>query len=240
MMRRGVRVGTLVRAAPSGGGSTVSNVPGKATMETHAGQDQTAWSSTVGFAGLPAGDDAKALTWAAWLIGILALLTLAFGVVILVEPSITLSTLAVLVGIYLAVSGVMDLGWAILGKAESRGLAAVFGVITAVLGVLLIRHPTHAVAAVALLIGLWLIAAGLLRLVRTFVEPGNRIWSFVLAVAEIAFGVVIVSDPTIGVTTLAVITGIALIVRALTLGLMAAAIWSLRRAPRDNLGTAGA
>jgi uncharacterized membrane protein HdeD (DUF308 family) len=209
-------------------------------METHAGQDQTAWSSTVGFAGLPAGDDAKALTWAAWLIGILALLTLAFGVVILVEPSITLSTLAVLVGIYLAVSGVMDLGWAILGKAESRGLAAVFGVITAVLGVLLIRHPTHAVAAVALLIGLWLIAAGLLRLVRTFVEPGNRIWSFVLAVAEIAFGVVIVSDPTIGVTTLAVITGIALIVRALTLGLMAAAIWSLRRAPRDNLGTAGA
>ncbi len=209
-------------------------------METHAGQEQSVWSSTVGLAGLPAGDDAKALAWAAWLMGILALLTLAFGVVILVEPSITLSTLAVLVGIYLVVAGVIDLGWAILGKAESRGLAAVFGVITAVLGVLLIRHPTHAVAAVALLVGLWLIAAGLLRLVRTFVEPGNRIWSLVLAVAEMAFGVVIVSDPKIGVTTLAVVIGIALIVRALTLGLMAAAIWSLRRAARDDLGAPGA
>jgi uncharacterized membrane protein HdeD (DUF308 family) len=209
-------------------------------METHAGQDQTVWAHTVGFAGLPAGDDAKALRWAAWLIGILALLTLAFGVVILVQPSITLSTLAVLVGIYLAVSGVIDVGWAILGKPESRGLAAVFGVITAILGVLLIRHPTHAVAAVALLMGLWLIAAGLLRLVRTFTEPGNRIWSLVLAVAEMAFGVVIVSDPKIGVTTLAVIIGIALIVRAVTLGLMAWAIWSLSHAPRDNLGAVGA
>jgi uncharacterized membrane protein HdeD (DUF308 family) len=174
------------------------------------------------------------------MIAILALLTLAFGVVILVEPSITLNTLAVLAGIYLAVSGVIDLGWAILGNRENRGLMAVFGVISAVLGVLLIRHPTHAVTAVALLIGLWLLAAGLLRLVRAFTDPGNRIWSFVFSVAEIAFGVVIVSEPSIGVATLAVITGIALIVRAITLGLMAWAIWALKRAPQHDLGAVGA
>ena len=191
--------------------------------------------------GLSSGYDDRAFTWAAWLIAVLALLTLGFGVLILVEPSITLSTLAVIVGIYLLVSGVIDVGSAIVGYRENRGVAAVFGVISAVLGVLLIRHPTHAVAAVALIIGLWLIAAGLLRLVRTFAEPGNRIWSFVLAVAEMAFGVVIVSDPKIGVTTLAVIIGIALIVRALALGLIVAAIWAAKHAPpEESLGTAEA
>ncbi len=190
--------------------------------------------------GLSSDYDDRAFTWAAWLIAVLALLTLGFGVLILVEPSITLSTLAVIVGIYLLVSGVVDLGSAILGHRESRGMSAVFGVISAVLGVLLIRHPTHAVAAVALIIGLWLLAAGLIRLVRTFAEPGNRIWSFVLAIAEIAFGVVIVSDPKIGVTTLAVIIGIALIVRAIALGLIVAAIWAAKHAAPDSLGAAEA
>ena len=209
-------------------------------MEMQTAQDQTSQAGVVALTGLPTDDDTRALTWAAWLIALLALLTLAFGVVILVEPSITLSTLAVLVGIYLLVSGVIDVGWAIFGNRENRGLAAVFGVISAVLGVLLIRHPTVAVTAVALLIGLWLLAAGLLRLVRTFAVPGNRIWSFVLAVVEIAFGVVIVSDPKIGVATLALITGIALIVRAVTLGLMAAALWAVKRAPLDSLDAAGA
>lgn len=208
-------------------------------METQTGQQQTFGPSTVGPTELSAADETKALTWAAWLSGISALLTLAFGVVILVEPSITLKTLAVLVGIYLVVSGVIDLGWAVLGNRENRGLAAVFGVISAVLGVLLIRHPTTAVTAVALLIGLWLLAAGLIRLVRTFAEVGNRIWSLLLAVAEIVFGVVIVSDPKIGVATLAVVIGIALIVRAIAYGLFAAAIWAVRHAPEDSVGAAG-
>jgi uncharacterized membrane protein HdeD (DUF308 family) len=208
-------------------------------METQTGQRPTFAPSTAGPTELSAGDGAKALTWAAWLSGISALLTLAFGVVILVEPSITLKTLAVLVGIYLVVSGVIDLGWAVLGNRENRGLAAVFGVISAVLGVLLIRHPTTAVTAVALLIGLWLLAAGLIRLIRTFAEPGNRILSFLLAVAEIVFGVVIVSDPTIGVTTLAVVIGIALIVRAIGYGLFAWAIWAVKHAPADSVGAAG-
>ena len=92
----------------------------------------------------------------------------------------------------------------------------------------------------ALIIGLWLLAAGLIRLVRTFAEPGNRIWSFVLAIAEIAFGVVIVSDPKIGVATLAVIIGIALIVRAIALGLIVAAIWAAKHAAPDSLGAAEA
>jgi len=210
-------------------------------METPKAQAQVSEQpSAVGFTGLRAGYESKALTWSAWLIGILALLTLAFGVVILVEPSITLNTLAVIIGIYLLVSGLIDLGWAILGDHENRGLVAVFGVIGAVLGVLLIRHPTHAVTAVALLVGLWLLAAGLLRLVRTFAEPGNRIWSLLLAVAEIVFGAVIVSDPKIGVATLALIIGIALIVRAISLGLIVAAIWAVKHAPPESFDAVGA
>jgi uncharacterized membrane protein HdeD (DUF308 family) len=55
-------------------------------------------------------------------------------------------------------------------STPNRGLVALFGVLTAIVWVLLIRHPIGGVTAVALLIGLWLIAIGVIRFVTAFEE----------------------------------------------------------------------
>jgi uncharacterized membrane protein HdeD (DUF308 family) len=66
------------------------------------------------------------------------------------------------------------------------------------------------VLAIALLIGIWLIAVGVVRLVGAF-EGEHRVWKMLVALIEIAAGIIIVSSPPIGFATLALLTGISFI-----------------------------
>ncbi len=165
-----------------------------------------------------------------WVLALLGLLGVAAGIIVLAVPSISLATLAVLTGIFLLIDGIVEVTSALIDAEENQALMAIFGVITAVVGVILIRHPTHALTAIALLVGLWLLVTGLLRLIRTFGQQGGRGPSFALAALEMLAGIVIVSSPGIGVTTLALFIGIAFIIRGV---MLAAAGWALRKLGRE-------
>jgi uncharacterized membrane protein HdeD (DUF308 family) len=158
--------------------------------------------------------DARAIWWIAGLVG---LLSIAAGVIVLVEPSISLVTLAVITGIYFVIDGIFEIVRAIMGATPSRGLLALLGAISAIAGVLLIRHPIQGVVAIALLVGLWLITIGIVHFVRAFDDADQR-WLYIgIAVLEVIAGIVIVSSPDIGVATLALLIGISLIVRGVAL-----------------------
>jgi len=68
---------------------------------------------------------------------------------------------------------------------------------------------------IALLLGFWLVVAGAVRFVETFSLRENRGWNLLIAALEVIAGIVIVSVPDIGVGTLAIITGIAFILRGI-------------------------
>jgi uncharacterized membrane protein HdeD (DUF308 family) len=104
-------------------------------------------------------------------------------------------------------------------------LVAVIGTLGVIAGVLLIRHPLGGVRAVALLLGIWLIAAGVVRLIAAFAYPGHRIWRIFVALVLGIFGVVIVAEPHIGYATLAVIAGICFIFYGIG---MVAVGWAMR------------
>jgi uncharacterized membrane protein HdeD (DUF308 family) len=97
-------------------------------------------------------------------------------------------------------------------------------VLSVVAGVLLIRHPLGRVKAVALLLGIWLIAAGVVRFVAAFSAPEHRVWRIVVALVLAIFGVVIVSSPHIGYATLALVAGICFILYGI--GMLATG-WSM-------------
>lgn len=173
--------------------------------------------------------DLERVLWA-WLpILIVGALSAAAGVIVLAKPHISLATLAVVFGIFLLIDGVLELLWALVRRGESRALPALVGVVSAVAGVVLVRHPTKAVAVIALLLGLWLIILGLVRLIRAFDQTGQRGWASFSGLVEVAGGIVIVSSPHIGVATLALLVGIVFIVRGLALCVVA---WALHRATR--------
>jgi uncharacterized membrane protein HdeD (DUF308 family) len=143
------------------------------------------------------------------------LVSIAAGVIVLAKPANSLVTLTIIAGIFVLVDGVFDLAASFSSRTENRGLAAVIGVVSMIVGILLIRHPIGGVLAAALLIGIWLIAAGIVRMVRAF-ERSHRIWQILLALVEGAAGVVLISSPAISFSTLALLVGISLIANGVT------------------------
>jgi uncharacterized membrane protein HdeD (DUF308 family) len=179
--------------------------------------------------------EVKEFTWGWWLLLLVGLLSIAAGVIVLLKPSDSLATLAVIVGIFLLADGMLELISSFSRRTSNRGMVALFGVLTAVIGVLLIRHPIGGVAAVALLIGIWLIAAGVIRIVTASEEPERQGWHAFAGVLELIAGIVIVATPSIGFATLAILVGIGFILNGIG---MTALGWGMRGLRREVSGPA--
>jgi uncharacterized membrane protein HdeD (DUF308 family) len=178
-------------------------------------------------------DDAeiKEVTWGWWLFLLVGLLGVIAGVIILFKPSSSLATLAVIAGIFLLLDGIIELVHSFFKETANRGMVALFGVLTAIVGVLLVRHPVGSVTFIALLIGIWLIAIGVVRLATAFDEPEHRGWFALLGVVELVAGIVIVANPTIGYTTLAVLVGIAFVLNGIAMAAVGWGMQELRKRP---------
>ena len=82
---------------------------------------------------------------------------------------------------------------------------------------------------VVLAVGLWLIAAGLVELIRTIVAPTRSRWLGLLsAVVDLGLGVLILSVPDVSLKTLAILAGISFIARGLIMVVAGFAARSLR------------
>lgn len=159
-------------------------------------------------------EDVREWTAAWWLLLLLGVLGVVAGVIVLLKPSNSLATLAVICGVFVLLDSILGLVMALF--ARSGAAAALVGVLGIVIGILLIRHPVNSVLAIALLIGIWLVALGVIRFVRAF-ELEHRAWNLVVAVVEVIAGIVIVSSPHIGFATLALLVGISFLLNGFAL-----------------------
>src|SRR4051812_39594836 len=190
----------------------------------------------------PTTDDSGPLAAASWLLMILGALCAIVGGVVLAKPDDSLTTLAVIVGIFLFLDGCIELAVALGRNTEGRGLVALLGVLNVIVGIALVRHPFEGVAAIALLIGIWLVARGVVRFVQAFGTGEFRMWNVIVAVIEVAAGAVILVEPDIGFKTLALLVGLSFIVRGVAIFAFGWALHVLRRAetapPREVGATA--
>jgi uncharacterized membrane protein HdeD (DUF308 family) len=179
-------------------------------------------------------DEIRAATSAWWLLVLIGLVGIAAGVVVLLKPEDSLSFLAVVAGVFILASGIFDVAISFSRRTPNRGMAAIVGVLSTVIGILLIRHPIGGVLFVALLIGIWLIAVGVVRFVEAF-DSDRRTWGIVVALIEIVAGVVIVATPPIGFATLALLTGIAFILNGVAIFALG---WIMHTVRHEAEGTA--
>ena len=105
----------------------------------------------------------------------------------------------------------------IFGENANRGLLALVGVLGAIAGLVLIKKPFETLIVFALIIGIWLIVAGIVRFVAAFALREGRGTNIFLAIIDVVAGIVILSWPELGLATLAVIFGIVLVIRGLLL-----------------------
>jgi uncharacterized membrane protein HdeD (DUF308 family) len=176
-----------------------------------------------------AGPELRPVTALWWLPLLFGVAAVGVGIFFVVSPHETLSTFTAIAGIFVLVDGVIAVVASLFGSGEGRGLLALIGVLSVIAGLILIKKPFETLVVFTLIVGVWFVVEGIVRFVSAFALRENRGGNILIALLDLAAGVVILAWPDLGLSTLAVIIGIALIVRGV---LFIAAGWQLRTLDR--------
>jgi uncharacterized membrane protein HdeD (DUF308 family) len=176
----------------------------------------------------------SSLWWLPLLFGVVAL---GVGIFFVVTPHETLSTFTAIAGIFVLIDGVIAIVASIFGSGEGRGLLALLGVLSAIAGLILIKKPFETLVVFTLIVGVWFVVAGIVRIVSGFASYEGRGGNLLIAVLDLAAGAVILAWPDLGLATVAVIIGIVLILRGV---LFIATGWQLRTLDRAAESDRGA
>ncbi|MCX4759479.1 DUF308 domain-containing protein [Streptomyces sp. NBC_01275] len=195
------------------------------------------------------GDPAQTLaalgrSWT-WMLGS-AIATLVPGLLVLVWPDETLHVLAVLIGLYLLVTGAFRFVAAFARDDHGERLPGLLLAVLYVLaGVLCLRNPLQTIAVLSLIVGIVWLTSGILTLYTALAAKDLPHRGFVLcaAVLGIVAGIVVLSLPTESARALTRLLGLWLVLLGLV-ELAVALAWraALRRAgvgANGPRGTAG-
>jgi uncharacterized membrane protein HdeD (DUF308 family) len=142
--------------------------------------------------------------------------SVVLGALIGLRPRATIDGVAIILGLFLVANGLFRVVTAVAdsdGSTTARGLTALVGLLSTVIGVLFLRETNRSVATLAFLIGLFWLVGGVIEVISAAARlgtPGNR-FRLVMGVIGTAAGVVTLVMPSITLVTLAAIVGVWLI-----------------------------
>ena len=154
-------------------------------------------------------------------------LLIVFGIVAMVAPVGTATVLAILIGIFAIVDGIVDLIDAIRHRGTSGvGLRVFLGIVSLLFGIVILVWPGKTLAFMVILIAIWSILIGALQIISNIgirnEAPGAWVWGVVAGAIGVIFGILVLVWPGIGLVSLiwligiwAIVFGIALIVLGL-------------------------
>jgi uncharacterized membrane protein HdeD (DUF308 family) len=150
-----------------------------------------------------------------WLIG-LGIASVVIGVIVLVWPKQTLHVIGICFGIYLLISGVMEIvvGFSPGRSGGFRFLSILTGALSVMLGLISFRGALESILLLALWIGFGWLIIGITRLVAAASEPllPYRGWQIFGGILLTLGGIVTIIWPLHSVFALSVLAGIWLIV----------------------------
>jgi len=150
-----------------------------------------------------------------WLFVLVGAIAIVAGVLALAYPDITLRALGIIIGAYLLVWGIFTLaaGFAPGISAALSVVRVLVGFIGIMAGLVCLVRPGASELALLIAFSFWFILVGIGDLVRAMESTDNRGWISLLGALSIVAGVIILANPDIGLTTLALLVGIGLLVR---------------------------
>jgi uncharacterized membrane protein HdeD (DUF308 family) len=148
-----------------------------------------------------------------WLFLVVGLVSIIAGILAIVYPDITLLALGIFAGVGLLFSGAIEIADAIGGEPESRVLAAIVGVLSVIAGLICLRRPGESLLAIVVVLGIYLVVAGIVRFIRSFSTLEERRAQMALGILDAILGILILSLPGVSLVTLAVLFAISLLLR---------------------------
>jgi uncharacterized membrane protein HdeD (DUF308 family) len=152
------------------------------------------------------------------------IIAIAFGVLALVWPTVTVLALAVVFGIYALVDGVMRIVDTVRDRDRAhRWISIIGGVLSIAAGVVSLVWPGITAVALALLIGAWALVTGVSEIVaaiRLRKQIRGEAFLAIAGLLSVIAGIVILFQPIAGALGIAVVIGIfAVIYGAFLVGL---------------------
>jgi uncharacterized membrane protein HdeD (DUF308 family) len=145
-------------------------------------------------------------------------LSIVAGILAILYPDITLLALALIAGINLLLLGILGLFEAVTSNDDAGGtrvLSGVLGLLGVIAGLVVMRRPGESLLAIILILGVWFVVSGLVDAIRALVVPGDRAFRLLVALFDLVLGGLILALPDESLKTMAVLAGIAFIVRGI-------------------------
>jgi uncharacterized membrane protein HdeD (DUF308 family) len=148
-----------------------------------------------------------------WLFALRGAAAIAFGVLALVWPGVTVTVLVFLFGVYALVDGIGSLvaAWRHRGDSVHRGHHLGEGLLALLIGVIALVWPGITALALIVLIALWALTTGIVEIslaVRLRRVITNEWWLAVSGVLSILVGIILLVRPGAGALAIAIVIGI--------------------------------
>ena len=152
----------------------------------------------------------------AWVVMLRGLTAIAFGLLAVAWPGITLRQLVVLFGLYALVHGALSLA-AAAGHRGQRGcmLLVTEGIVGIFAGIATLQTRGPSPMAFALLVWMWAVASGILRIIEAFrlrKTLSGDVWLMLSGVVTVMLGGMLVLRPIIGAVGLALLISISALI----------------------------
>jgi uncharacterized membrane protein HdeD (DUF308 family) len=170
------------------------------------------------------------------LIVLMGVLSVIIGVLAIVYPGQTIVTVSIFFAAWLFVSGIFSLfgSFSRDGDTGSRVLSAILGVLSIIVGWMLLRSPFQSVEVFIFVIGIFFLIQGVMTLIGAFARKQGRNWAILSGLLGIIAGLIVLIYPISSAVTLALIAGIWLII----LGVMQIVAGFQLRSARNRLTAA--
>src|SRR2546430_4873241 len=135
----------------------------------------------------------------AWLLALRGVIAIAFGVLAIAWPGLTVVVLALLFGAYVLVDGVVTLVGAFRRREDAPRLLAriLIGLLGVAAGLVALLWPDITALVLVILVGAWAVVTGILGIVAAAQLSGGWLL-IVVGVASLIAGVLIMLNPRAG------------------------------------------
>ena len=148
-----------------------------------------------------------------WLLAVFGVITVVFGIVLTFKPGKSVHAIAIIIGIWLLILGVVRLIQAIGASGERTGFVIV-GLLSIVIALILLHHTTTTVAVLGFIVGIFWTIGGVTELFHGFsADDGAVSWpTVILGLIGTIIGILCLVYPSLSLSIICVIVGLGMIV----------------------------
>ncbi len=145
---------------------------------------------------------------------VMGVVSIILGFLAMFYPGATIVTVAIFFAAWLFVSGIFEVITSFTrdGDTGARVLHAIIGVLSVIVGWVLLRTPFQSVEVFIFVIGIMFLVQGIMTFIAAFSVKQGRVWRILMGLLGVLAGIVVLTYPISSAVTLAFIAGIWLVV----------------------------